>query len=110
MILACQPKEGPDRFLGTFRWRLRFGYQAVTFERNGKATYVMVMPGEGDEDPPETESYPSTYHVQGDTAFTVVEWPESEGGRETLAMLLQGDTLVMLNPILGQYPLFIREK
>ena len=107
--LACQPKTGADRFLGTFRWRQLFGYQAVTFEKDGKGTYSIVTPGEGDEDPPVTESLPGIYRVVGDTAFMAVEFRDPEERGDTLALLLRGDTLVMLNQIFGRNPLFIRE-
>ena len=107
-LAACQPKTGADRFLGTFRWRQMFGYQGITFEKNGKASYVSVTPGEGDDDPAETETLPSTYRVAGDTAFMVVEWPDPRARGDTLALLLRGDTLVMLNSVLGGNPLFIR--
>jgi hypothetical protein len=106
--VACRPKAGADRFLGTFRWRQMFGYQAVTFEKGSKASYTFVTPGEGDEDPPKTEVLPSTYHVLGDTAFMLVEWPDPKMRGDTLSLLLRGDTLVMLNQVLGGNPIFVR--
>lgn len=106
---GCQPKTGADRFVGTFRWRQLFGYQGVTLEEGGKATYSIVTPGEGDADPPETELFPSTYRVVGDTAFMVVVFPDPAERNDTLAFLLRGDTLIMLNQVLGGNPLFIRE-
>ncbi len=107
--IACQPKKGADRFLGTFRWRQTFGFQAVTFEKGGKATYATVTPGEGDDAPAETETLPSRYHVAGDTAFVLVEWPDAAARGDTLAFLLRGDSLVMLNQVLGGNPVFVRE-
>lgn len=105
---ACAPKTGADRFLGSFRWRQMFGYQAVTFEKGGKASYTFVMPGEGDDDPAETEVLPATYRVVGDTAFMAVAFPDTKERNDTLALLIRGDTLVMLNQVLGGNPMFLR--
>jgi hypothetical protein len=52
---------------------------------------------------------PAAYRVVGDTAFMAVEFPDPEERDDTLALLLQGDTLVMLNQVLGGNPLFLRE-
>ena len=95
-VLGCRPKTGADRFLGTYRWRLMFGHQAVTLSRNGKATYVIVTPGEGDNARANHDSLPGTYQVVGDTAFVAIDWREPADSGKILPMLLRGDTLVML--------------
>jgi hypothetical protein len=106
--LACRPRSGPDRFLGEFRWRQMFGYQAIRFEENGKASYTFVTAAEEAGAPPETEVLSSTYRVSGDTAFMVVDWPDARGRGDTLALQLRGDTLVLLNEVLGGNPVFLR--
>ena len=108
---ACAaPKKGADRFVGTFRWSQAFGYQAVAFEKGGKAQYITAVPDDADDDSTKVETKPATYRVSGDTAFLVVDWgdPNTENG--TLAMLLRGDSLIMMNEVLGGNPVFMRDR
>ena len=106
---ACAaPKKGADRFVGTFRWSQAMGYQAVAFQKGGKAQYITVLPDEVD-DSTKTETKPATYRVAGDTAFLVVDWgdPNTENG--PLSFLLRGDSLIMMNEVLGGNPVFMRD-
>jgi hypothetical protein len=108
--LACRPKTGADRFLGTYRWRLLFFQQVVTLARNGKATYVTVTPGTRPNEKAQFDSLPGTYRVVGDTAFVAIDAREPADSGTTLAMILRGDTLVMLNEFPGGNTMaFIRD-
>lgn len=105
---TAPPKKGPDRFVGTFRWQQDFGSQAIAFEKGGKAKYITVLPGNGDSS--ETKGMPSTYTVSGDTALLVVDWGDPNTANTPLTMLLRGDSLIMLDEVLGGHPVFMRER
>jgi hypothetical protein len=107
--LACRPKTGPDRFLGTYRWRLLFVQQVVTLARNGKATYVVVTPGARENERATHDSLPGTYRIVGDTAFVAIDWREPLDSGKALAMVLRGDTLVLLNDLFGEPMAFVRD-
>ena len=108
---ACAaPKKGADRFAGTFRWRQSFGYQAVAFEKNGRAQYIVAVPDDKNRDSTKVDSHPSSYRVAGDTAFLVVDWGDPDTENDTLSMLLRGDSLIMMNEVLGGNPVFVRDK
>ena len=105
---ACRGRTGAERFVGEYRWRQMFGYQAILLEEGGKASYSMVLAAEDPGAPPTTEVHAGTYRVVGDTAFVVVDWPDEGARGDTLALMLRGDTLVMLNQVLGGNPTFVR--
>jgi hypothetical protein len=108
---ACAaPKKGADRFVGTFRWQQPFGYQAIAFAKAGKAQYITALPDDNNDDSTVVESRPSTYRVSGDTAFLVVDWGKPDTENAPLTMLLRGDSLIMLDQVLGGNPVFMRDK
>lgn len=109
-LAACTAKKGADRFVGTFRWRQPFGYQAIAFEKGGKAQYITAVPGDANSDSTKTESRPSSYRVSGDTAFLVVDWADPDTENDSLTLLLRGDSLIMMNEVLGGNPVFMRDR
>jgi hypothetical protein len=109
--LACaRPKKtGNARFIGSFKWQQEFGSQALAFSPGGKAEYRTIMPGEGSE-ASVAKARPATYSVVGDTAYMMVAWTDTTTQSDTLFLLLRGDSLIMLNNILGGNPVFMRER
>jgi hypothetical protein len=105
---CARPKKGNERFVGTFKWQQAFGSQSIALERGGKAKYLSAMAGEGANDAQVTKERPATYGVLGDTAYLLVEWPDERSRGDTLFLLLRGDSLIMLNSVLGGNPVFMR--
>lgn len=108
-IAACAQKKGADRFVGTFRWSQGFGYQAITFAKGGKVQYTTAAPDETNDDSTTIETKPGTYRVSGDTAFMVVDWGDPDTENSSLTMLLRGDSLIMMQQVLGGNPVFLRD-
>jgi hypothetical protein len=59
-----------------------------------------------DENGTETDANEGTYRVVGDTALIAIRWPDTP--TDTLRAMVRGDTLVLLDDVLGLTPLYIR--
>ena len=104
IALSCsQPREGPDRFVGEFIARGLAGSTGFTLERDGRARFVTTV---SDENGTETEANEGTYRVVGDTALISIRW--GDAATDTLRAMVRGDTLVLLDDVLGLTPLYVR--
>lgn len=105
LLVACTAADGPGRFAGTYTARGLTGYTTLRLFADGRAESIASASEGGAE--PRSDLSRGSFSVLGDTAFVRMDLDD---GASTLRFLLRGDSLVMLDRVLGERVTFVRQE